>query len=254
MPFRRRRPALKKRWTKKRWTKKRPAKKRRSKNASVPRPLLGGFPETKVVTLRYAENITLNPGLTTVDSHAFRLNSIYDPDVTGTGNRPRWSQTWDTIYKKYTVIGAKITVTAAPTLGEPGHFYVYVTPEVNQLTGPIYNGPADMLENRGILPIRSYGGGTTANRGKKIAITKKVSMKKYFGVSDIMQNTPLGQVGTYSGKMGTLGVGSNPDYTCNVLVFAAPTEDGVQADALGATVMIDYICLLENLILPRVSP
>lgn len=200
-------------------------RRRRSTNASVPRPLLGGFPETKIVKLRYAENITLNPGLTTVDSHAFRLNSIYDPDMTGTGNRPRWSSTWDTIYKKYTVIGAKITVTAAPTLGEPGHFYVYVTPEVNQITGPIYDGPADMLENRGVLPVRSYGGGTTANRGKKISITKKVSMKKYFGVSDIMHNTPTGTLGRYSGAMGTLGVGSDPDYGCNVLVFAAPSED-----------------------------
>ena len=43
-------------------------------------------------------------------SYKMRLNSIYDPNLTGAGHKPRGADELFSIYEKYTVVGAKITV------------------------------------------------------------------------------------------------------------------------------------------------
>lgn len=43
-------------------------------------------------------------------SYKMRLNSCYDPNLTGLGHQPRGFDELTSIYEKYTVVGAKITV------------------------------------------------------------------------------------------------------------------------------------------------
>lgn len=40
----------------------------------------------------------------------FKINSIYDPDLTGTGGQPLGRDTWASIYNYYKVLEAKVTV------------------------------------------------------------------------------------------------------------------------------------------------
>lgn len=78
------------------------------------------FPESKRVWHRYVEDVTLPgstaPGLT--DYYSFRLNSVYDPNYTGTGHQPLFHDEMAAKYTTYTVISAIIKVTFSPTANE----------------------------------------------------------------------------------------------------------------------------------------
>lgn len=68
-----------------------------------------GFPDRLITKMKYADvyQFTLN-GLGTASSNAFRMNSIYDPDHTGTGHQPMWHDQFAVVYSKYRVLGSKI--------------------------------------------------------------------------------------------------------------------------------------------------
>ena len=42
------------------------------------------------------------------------MNSLFDPDFTGTGHQPYYFDQFATIYQRYTVIGSKLTATFTP--------------------------------------------------------------------------------------------------------------------------------------------
>jgi len=73
-----------------------------------------GFPDRIVTKLRYSDWITLSGTPNTVRSNLFRMNSIYDPDYTGTGHQPQWHDQLSGIYQKYRVLGSKLTATFTP--------------------------------------------------------------------------------------------------------------------------------------------
>lgn len=78
----------------------------------IPRNVSGesttGFPTTKRVKLRYVD--TVNPAGITPTNLQFNLNSIYDPDRTGTGHQPYFSDTWATIYGSYIVEKVRFSI------------------------------------------------------------------------------------------------------------------------------------------------
>jgi len=71
---------------------------------------LSGFPEQQVVRLKYATMPILGNGTTTIGSHTFNTNSIFDPDYTAGGHQPMGYDQWAAIYQKYRVEKASIFV------------------------------------------------------------------------------------------------------------------------------------------------
>lgn len=63
--------------------------------------------------LRYSEYLTLNPGVGQTFAHVFSANGLFDPDITGVGHQPRGYDQWMSLYTRYVVTKAKITVQAA---------------------------------------------------------------------------------------------------------------------------------------------
>lgn len=61
-------------------------------------------------SLIYSDTITLNPGAGTIVEHSFRLNSLYDPDLTSTGHQPRGFDQLMAFYQRYRVYGCKMDV------------------------------------------------------------------------------------------------------------------------------------------------
>lgn len=59
-------------------------------------------PDSVMVQLPYTDSYQRTPG-TPTDVLAFRLNSLYDPDVTFTGHQPYGFDQWATFYQKYRV-------------------------------------------------------------------------------------------------------------------------------------------------------
>jgi hypothetical protein len=83
------------------------------------RPNFGPFPKAIWVEMDYHENITLSAMLTTTLSvYVFRLNSIFDPNKTGTGTQPYGHDSYALNYNRYRVDSVKyrINVSAADIL------------------------------------------------------------------------------------------------------------------------------------------
>lgn len=60
-------------------------------------------PDRLIVTLPYSDVFVRTPGLAN-DDYVFNLNSIFDPDRTGTGHQPLGRDQWNNFYNRYRVI------------------------------------------------------------------------------------------------------------------------------------------------------
>lgn len=67
-----------------------------------------GFPNTLETTLRYSEIVYLTSTSGSVAQYAFRLNSLFDPNFTGTGHQPYYFDQLAAVYKRYTIRNAKM--------------------------------------------------------------------------------------------------------------------------------------------------
>jgi len=83
-----------------------------------PRP----FPIRMVTTLKYAETISISSAVVSVFNTNIMCNSIYDPNVTGSGHQPYGHDTYSGLYNQYTVLKSFIKVTPASTANS---MYVY---------------------------------------------------------------------------------------------------------------------------------
>lgn len=68
------------------------------------------YDNEKIVVLPYAQftQFSASPGITTPNQ--FKINSTYDPDLTGAGNQPLGRDTWAGIYNYYKVLETHIKV------------------------------------------------------------------------------------------------------------------------------------------------
>ena len=69
-------------------------------------PLSHRIPSSKNVILKWGRNFTLGDGVASAQTKQFRLNSIWDPDFTGTGTNPAYYHAYAEMYQKYTVFEA----------------------------------------------------------------------------------------------------------------------------------------------------
>jgi len=70
-----------------------------------------GFPRRTMVKLVYHETYLSGSIATGSDDRLYDLNSIYDPNRSGTGHQPMGRDQWATMYNRYRVHSAKVEVT-----------------------------------------------------------------------------------------------------------------------------------------------
>lgn len=68
------------------------------------------FPSRQIVHMKYSEAVVTNSTLQY--NYAFNLNSIFDPNRTGTGHQPMGRDQLAVLYNRYRVIGCKYIVQA----------------------------------------------------------------------------------------------------------------------------------------------
>lgn len=112
-----------------------PAQRRpmRSTALTIPRsmPSNGGFPETMITNMRYSDNVLLTSSSGSVVGNIFRMNSLFDPDFTGTGHQPLYFDQFAASYGRYVVLGSKATfkfipISPSPTASPVGPYQVGV--------------------------------------------------------------------------------------------------------------------------------
>jgi hypothetical protein len=75
-----------------------------------------GFPPEMDVKMRYVDAFALVISSGVGGVYQYRLNSIFDPDLTGTGHQPYTRDTWAAVYQTYTVTKCSYKVSAASTV------------------------------------------------------------------------------------------------------------------------------------------
>lgn len=219
-------------------------KKRKPKfveRSSIPRLLTGGFPQNTVVKLRYSEEFILNPGVPGVDNYFFRANSLYDPDYTAIlGHQPLYYNQWSPMYKRYTVLGSKITMMYVPSLSSSVVPLTYGVSLQKESINPYFD-PNTYIEAT-LSKVGGVAGGypqSMAPTGKMPRVVQKYSAKAYHGVKDVKDNKEL------SGLMGDLGTGSDPTTLAYFNCWAI-SNNGNTPGPLAFRVIIDYIANLHD--------
>jgi len=70
------------------------------------------FAQRYITKMKYSENV-----ISALSQYRFRLNGLFDPNLTGGGHQPHGFDQLATIYNRYRVIGCSYTVYAIPQTG-----------------------------------------------------------------------------------------------------------------------------------------
>lgn len=117
------------------------------------------FPSSQIVKMKYAEAFVTN--VATAYNYALNLNSIFDPNRTGTGHQPCGHDQLATLYNRYRVIACSYVIQAYSG-AYPIRYAVLPANEIKTV-GTI----AEMVENpRSQYRLQIPGGSTTVLTGK----------------------------------------------------------------------------------------
>lgn len=202
----------------------------------IPRTLRE-FPSQMRVKLRYCAVFQAPISATAAGAApgyvaSFRANSVFDPDAAIGGVAATGFSQWSTFYQKYLVVGSKMSMRV-------------MDQDTGTSTGGTVNGLWGITLRDSALPIvpptvialvtdsdAVHGGWDSFHANQKIS--KSVSVAKYFGVENILDNNEL------AGSTGTT-LGSNPgrEIFYYMWLTQAPAA-GAVAQATQVEVFIEY--------------
>lgn len=154
----------------------------------------------------------------------FRANSINDPDQSGTGHQPRGHDTMATLYRHYTVVGSKITVTWTMNTNSTVDCRVGIALRGTSTTEDIYSYMEHGNVVHGVIP----GGNSD-----KLTLSKTFSTKRFF------RRSPKGD--------STLKAlfGANPSEEAFFHLFGQSLS-GEDTTDYYVDVKLSYICILSE--------
>lgn len=143
----------------------------------------GMFPKRAICRLKYAQFVTLDPGVTANSvSYSFRANCVQDPNYTGAGHQPKQFDEIMALYKHFTVLGSKIKVT------QQAQSTTELTPciwGVDVGEDPLEHNDrylTDIIEDRNVKRWRTSG----LKTDNRQVVVKRFSAKKWFGVPKVL--------------------------------------------------------------------
>lgn len=215
------------------------------------------FPKSMPVTLTYCDDINVPNRDGGAAPYTFRLNSIFDPDYTSTGHQPRGYDQYASIFSKYCVVGAEVTVEPLYTTNAGSTEVALMGFIDDDLLEPGYS-IKDLVELGllgGTYKHMIVGPGTN-DRGvgtsRKRTLKFKFGTKKFFGVSkgtQIINPVGIGQ-GESTELVGIQNVGAefgtNPDMPAYLkLHCSGPNHDGADP-ILKCRVTIKFSCVVHS--------
>lgn len=206
------------------------APRKKSTYLYVPRALSNkgfGFPDKLITKLHYSDVGTITCTSGVQSQYVFRLNSIYDPDYTGTGHQPMYRDQFVALYNQYAVISSKIKYTVINTTAT----MAMVCGQNNDDNGSISTAFLDNLE-------KPHGTSTvlTIPTGAK-------SSTVFYNNFDCKRD--LG-IDPYASQTYKTSVGANPTESYNNGLWAIPF-DGATTGTLQFLVSIEYNVMFTEL-------
>lgn len=204
----------------------------RRKRPQNARLTLQPFPKTRMVKLRYITNVDIDASAGAVATYGFRSNSIFDPDYSGTGNQPYYTDQMFASYNKCTVVGSKITITPFGASNTGTICGIYRDNDTTARTSNL----VEVLEKPGTV-WRSIGDST---QNKKI-MSLTYSAKKTHG------GKPLSNVELYCTAAADP---VDPDF---YRVFVGCPTSTTDPGSVSFLVKIEYTCVFHDRIEPATS-
>lgn len=167
------------------------------KGRSAPAYAVGGVPAGQRVTMKYSQQVFLSDAIIGLSEQVFRAGSIYDPDLSGTGEQPLGHDQWATLYQKYRVLGSRIKV-MGKNIKADADGSAAVTFCICQT-----NGTAAILDAATCIE-QSYSNWTMLGNSDGAAAVGTLNMKS------LNQATVKGDYGAKYDNDYTAGFGSNP--------------------------------------------
>jgi len=205
---------------------------RRRKAVFRPQRLIRtGFPVTNMIKLKYVEGFSLDPTVGVASMYVFRANSIYDPNYTGTGHQPMNRDLWSTLYKRYTVVGAKINLrvfssTTSASYGMMAGIILNETGTISDLT------PSTLME-QGLIKYKMSHAYPAQNSANGISVNKTFSAKKFFNITNVSDNKDVGA-----------DQGANPTRTAKfVCLISATPGSTIDLPTMHCVATIEYIVM-----------
>lgn len=139
-------------------------------------PSIGFLNPHKYVEFKYNDVFSYTLTTVTGSNQIMRLNSIFDPDLTGTGHQPYGYDQLAALYNRYRVLSCKWKVTFhAESLG----FYICVVPSNGNLATAVTNAASFTLAGESPRSVcKAQGTGASA-----ITISSRIHLNNLNGVT-----------------------------------------------------------------------
>lgn len=197
---------------------------------NMPRITVGkGFPKKLCMTHKYHENTAVSTAaLGALGYYVYSCNSLFDPNVTGTGHQPMYFDQLCGIYDHYTVIGSKMVVKmcSSGTSNSPFRVGIYVNDDAT-VTPTTANA---LLEHSSNISWKQIPPGCN----NMFTLTCKWGAKKTFGGSILGNDNLQGSVTTSPSEQ-------------SMFVLFIESNDGGTVNTLVADISIEYITVWDEL-------
>lgn len=209
--------------------KKTPARKRKSnyalaKHRGYSMGVPSGIPVSRRANMRYVTNITLQSNIGAMDTHIYRANSPFDPDLTGVGHQPMGYNSWSSHFNHYVVLGARMLVSAvAQGSNTTTMCGLYLSDDSTAYTD--WDAFAEARKGT-YKTIPKLVDGL-----KPTTLVSKFSARKFYNVADIRDN--VNRIGA--------ATSTNPSDVAEWHLWVQSQDKSTTGSGINLTVTIDYI-------------
>jgi hypothetical protein len=203
---------------------------------------IGGLPQARLVRLRHCQEISIDAGSNSYAKKVFWLNCPANCTGDQTPKAVGGFSTWHNMYRKCTVLGAKIQFQFCPPTSSQGSdnfaggfMGIYVSSSSSEIDDVLVNGVTELLEQpRNTLCKAIPHGPSTQN--KDCFVTKYVDVAQFFGVTQSALITAEDDYGTTD---------QNPDKKIYASLYSTNIADN-NPTALIGLVTIDMVIRFQE--------
>lgn len=210
---------------------------KRKKKSPFINNFFNGFPTKLRAQLKYTEHFNLNSAGAAIDNFEFRLNSMFDPNLTGVGSQPRYYDQLATadLYDVWLVNNCKYTVTF---VNKATHDCLVMTKLANPNTIQPSTASTlwDFRETKFTQSRILTAVGTTHS---------KVTFRGTTPIWPLIANSKLSYMadrGSYQGKFD-----ANPVVSAGLLLFASDDPNGSNGCNVDCYVTLHYDATFNSL-------
>lgn len=190
-----------------------------------------GFPDKLIVRLRYHEGNSIVSTTGGLSTYKFRLNSLWDPNYTGTGHQPMYRDTYASIYNHYSVVANTVQVRFVNNSNAP--FWVGAVIEDDSAAQAGVDPIIEQNHSRSHL-VTAAGGNSASS-----AVTINWDCKKILGINP------------YTTESYKTPQGEDPGEQSYLIVYAATADSTTNTMLFDVT--MNFTVLMSELITPTQS-